>query len=112
MPKRNFTSVDEYIASQPEAARRRLKRLRSTLRKALPGAEEMISYQIPTYKLNGRPVIYFAGWKRHYSLYPCTRHVVTAFTDDLARLSSLPCAHATSHRGVPLGSNSRLVKSV
>jgi uncharacterized protein YdhG (YjbR/CyaY superfamily) len=85
MAKRNFTSVDEYIASQPEASRRVLKRLRSAIRKALPGAEEMISYQIPTYKLNGRPVIYFGGWKRHYSLYPCTRHVVTAFTDDLAR---------------------------
>jgi uncharacterized protein YdhG (YjbR/CyaY superfamily) len=44
----------------------------------------VISYKIPTYKLNGRPVLYFAGWKQHYSLYPATDHVVAAFKDDLA----------------------------
>jgi uncharacterized protein YdhG (YjbR/CyaY superfamily) len=85
MDKINFTSVDEYIASQPDGARRALSRLRTTIRKALPGAEEMMSYQMPTYKLNGRPVIYFAGWKEHYSLYPCTSQVVAAFANDLTR---------------------------
>ena len=84
MAKTDFTSVDEYIASQPEASQRALKRVRSTIRKALPGAEEAISYQIPTYKLNGRAVLYFAGWKQHYSLYPSTARVVAAFKDDLA----------------------------
>jgi uncharacterized protein YdhG (YjbR/CyaY superfamily) len=69
MAETRFTSVDEYITSHPEAAQRVLKRVRSTIRKAVPKAEEMISYQIPTYKLNGRPVLYFAGWKEHYSLY-------------------------------------------
>jgi uncharacterized protein YdhG (YjbR/CyaY superfamily) len=83
MAKTRFTSVDEYIASHPEAAQRVLKRVRSTIRKAVRG-EEMISYQIPTYKLNGRPVIYFAGWREHYSLYPCTRDLVAAFKDELA----------------------------
>ena len=84
MAKTDFKSVDEYIASQPEAAQGILKRVRSTIRKAVPGAEEVISYQIPTYKLRGGPVIYFAGWKQHYSLYPCTDRVVAAFRDDLA----------------------------
>ena len=77
--KIKFKSVDEYIASQPQAARGLLKRVRSTIRKAVPEAEEMISYQIPAYKLHGRPVLYFAGWKEHYSLYPATDHVVAAF---------------------------------
>lgn len=84
MTKTDFKSVDDYIASQPEAVRGLLERLRSTIRKALPGAEEMISYKIPTYKLHGRPVLYFAGWKQHYSLYPSTAPLVAAFKDDLA----------------------------
>jgi uncharacterized protein YdhG (YjbR/CyaY superfamily) len=60
-----------------------LQRVRRTIRKAVPGAEEAISYQIPTYKLYGRHVIYFAGWKEHFSLYPASNHLVTAFKDDL-----------------------------
>ena len=79
MAKTKFTSVDEYIAAQPKAAQVALKRVRSAIRKGLPGAEEAISYQIPTYKLHGRSVIYFAGWKEHYSIYPSTRPLVAAF---------------------------------
>ena len=84
MAKTDFKSVNEYIESQPEAVQRVLKRVRSTIRKAMPEAEEVISYQIPAYKLHGRPVLYFAGWKHHYSLYPSTAPVVAAFKDDLA----------------------------
>jgi uncharacterized protein YdhG (YjbR/CyaY superfamily) len=58
--------------------------VRSTIRKAVPEAEEVISYQIPAYKLHGRPVLYFAGWKQHYSLYPSTAQLIAAFKDDLA----------------------------
>lgn len=84
MAKTDFKSVDEYIAAQPDAAQSLLERVRSAIRKAVPGAEEMISYQIPTYKLRGGPVLYFAGWKRHYSLYPATGHVVSSLKEDLA----------------------------
>jgi uncharacterized protein YdhG (YjbR/CyaY superfamily) len=77
-------SVDEYIASQPKAAQGVLKRVRSAIRKAVPGAEEAISYKIPTYKLQGAVVLYFAGWSRHYSLYPAGDRVVAAFRDELA----------------------------
>lgn len=72
MAKTDFKSVDEYIAAQPDAAQVVLERVRSTIRRALPGAEEVISYNMPTYKVHGRPVLYFAGWKQHYSLYPAT----------------------------------------
>src|ERR1700683_1429554 len=84
MAKTDVKSVDEYIASQPEAVQGVLKRVRSTIRKAVPGAEEAISYKMPTYKLHGGPVLYFAGWKQHYSLYPATGRVVAAFQGDLA----------------------------
>jgi uncharacterized protein YdhG (YjbR/CyaY superfamily) len=84
MAKTNFKSVNEYIATQPKAARGVLRRVRSAIRKAVPQAEEVISYQIPAYKLQGRTVIYFAGWKQHYSLYPATAPLVSAFKDKLA----------------------------
>ena len=84
MTKSDFKSVDGYIASQPEALQGALKRVRSTIRKAVPGAEEVISYKIPAYKLHGRPVLYFAGWKQHYSLYPGNARFVALFKDDLA----------------------------
>ena len=82
--KTDFKSVDEYIASQPEAVQEILGRVRSAIREAVPRAEEVISYQIPAYKLHSGPVLYFAGWKQHYSLYPASERVVAAFKDELA----------------------------
>lgn len=84
MPTPKPRSVDQYLAAQPEASRVVLERVRSTIRKALPGAEETISYQIPAYCLHGRVALYFAGWSRHFSLYPATERVVAACADELA----------------------------
>jgi uncharacterized protein YdhG (YjbR/CyaY superfamily) len=84
MARTEIASVDEYIASHPEAVQRVLKRVRSVIRKAVPGAEETISYKIPTYKLHGRALIYFAAWSQHYSLYPSTDRIVAAFKEQLA----------------------------
>ena len=84
MPRKDFKSVDEYVASQPEGVRATLERVRAAIRTAVPAAEEVISYQIPAYKLGGRGMLYFAGWKQHVSLYPATKRVVEAFEDELA----------------------------
>ncbi|MGP0076590.1 MAG: iron chaperone [Bryobacteraceae bacterium] len=84
MAKTGFKSVDAYISSQPEAAQPILERVREAIRDAVPRADEVISYQIPTYKLRGDAVLYFAGWKQHYSLYPATERVVSEFKDELA----------------------------
>ena len=67
-----MTSVAAYIAAQPPAVRPALRKVRAAIRKALPKATEGISYQIPVYKLDGRMVLYFAGFRRHYSLPRCT----------------------------------------
>lgn len=83
MAKKTFESVTQYLAAQPEAARSKLRRVRAAIKKGLPNADESISYQIPTYKLEGRAALYFAGWKAHYSLYPATPLVVAAFADEL-----------------------------
>jgi uncharacterized protein YdhG (YjbR/CyaY superfamily) len=84
VPKTRFASVDDYIASQPAAARDVLTRVRGVIAKTLPAAEEVISYQIPAFKLRGQTVIFFAGWKQHYSLYPLTDPVMAAFKKELA----------------------------
>jgi uncharacterized protein YdhG (YjbR/CyaY superfamily) len=84
MGRTNYQSVDAYISAQPAPARPALERVRATIRKALPGAAEGISYQIPVYKLDGVMVLYFAGFRRHYSIYPATARVVAALGNELA----------------------------
>jgi uncharacterized protein YdhG (YjbR/CyaY superfamily) len=86
MPRIDFQSVDDYIAAQPAPVRPLLERVRATIRKALPGATEGISYQIPIYKLDGRMVLYFAGFQRHYSVYPATAPVVRALGKEITGL--------------------------
>ena len=84
MAARKAATVDRYIASRPIAVQKVLKQLRRILRKALPGAEETISYQIPAYRLRGTTVLFFAGWKEHCSLYPANSRFVAAFKNELA----------------------------
>lgn len=84
MAKTDFKSVDEYIATHPEGVQAILQRVRTAIREAVPAAEEAISYQIAAFKLPEGPVVYLAGWKRHYSLYPASGQLVAAFKDELA----------------------------
>ena len=63
-------SIDEYISTFPEATQELLQELRRRVLVALPDAEERISYQIPTFAVDGQYVIYIAGWKHHVSVYP------------------------------------------
>jgi uncharacterized protein YdhG (YjbR/CyaY superfamily) len=65
-----FTSVDEYIASFPADVQAVLGQVRRAILGAVPGAGEAISYRIAAVTLDGAPLLYFAGWKRHVSLYP------------------------------------------
>jgi len=70
MVDQRFGSVEEYIGSFPADVRAILGQVRRAILGAVPGAGETISYQIPTITHGGRPLLYFAGWKRHISLYP------------------------------------------
>ena len=80
----NFNTVDEYIAAQPLGVRTILERVRTAVRKAVPQAEERISYKMPTYVLGGQRLLHFAVWKQHYAIYAATAQVVAAFGDELA----------------------------
>ena len=76
-------TVDDYIKAQPVAVRDILERVREAIQKGMAGAVESISYKIPTYKLPGGQVLYFAGWKQHYSLYPATPELLAKFQQEL-----------------------------
>ena len=63
-------NVDEYIAQFPPGIREKLERIRQTIREAEPEAVESISWKMPAYKLDGKPLVYFAGYKNHIGFYP------------------------------------------
>ena len=68
--KEQFETIDEYIKTFPKDVQSILGNMRQTLRKAAPEAEETISYQIPTFKLNSNSLAHFAAFKKHIRLYP------------------------------------------
>jgi len=64
-----FETIDDYIASFPTDVRAKLEDVRQAIRRAAPGTEETISYQMPTFTLDGKYLVYFGGWKHHIGLY-------------------------------------------
>lgn len=78
------STIDEYIEDFPEEAQKVLQQIRETIKKAAPDAEECISYAIPSFRLKGRQLIYFAGYKSHVSVYPAPRGN-EAFAEELSR---------------------------
>lgn len=79
---RGFSSIDEYIAAFPPDIQARLHAVRATIREAAPAAAERISYQMPTFFLQGN-LVHFAALKHHIGLYP-TPSGVEAFAAELA----------------------------
>jgi uncharacterized protein YdhG (YjbR/CyaY superfamily) len=84
MANTDFKSVDEYLATKGKDVQAVLQKVRSTIRKALPGAREVISYQIPAFRTDDGMVLFFAGWAEHYSLYPAGVALEKAFKKELA----------------------------
>ncbi|EMO53276.1 iron chaperone [Leptospira noguchii] len=81
--KLNFKNIDEYINLFPKDVQDKLRKLRSTIRKAAPNAEEKISYQMPTFVLNGN-LVYFAAYKKHIGFYP-TSSGIKKFQTELTK---------------------------
>ena len=76
-------NINEYIQSFPEEIQKLLEQLRTTIRKAAPKAEEVISYAMPAFKQNG-VLVYFAAYKNHIGFYP-TPAGIEAFKDELSK---------------------------
>ena len=81
-----INSIDTYIAQFPDDVQARLQQLRKTILKLAPGATEAMSYQIPTFKLNGN-LVHFAAFKKHIGFYPGAAGIA-AFQDELAGYKS------------------------
>ena len=75
-----FRTVDEYVASLPDDVQPVVERLRAVIRSVVPGVEETVSYAMPTFVLDGLPVVHLAAWTKHVGLYP-----LPPMDDDLAR---------------------------
>jgi uncharacterized protein YdhG (YjbR/CyaY superfamily) len=88
-------TVDDYIAGFPAEIQSILRQIRSIIRETVPDAEEVISYQMPTYRLGGN-LVHFAAFKNHIGFYPTPRGV-EAFQDELA-----PYQHAKGSIRFPL----------
>ena len=69
-PRKRFESIDEYMKTFPADVQKILEKMRRTIQKAAPEAEETISYQIPTFKLKGSSLVHFAAFRKHIGLYP------------------------------------------
>jgi uncharacterized protein YdhG (YjbR/CyaY superfamily) len=65
-----FRTVDEYVASLPDDVQPVLERLRASIRSVVPDVAEIISYAMPTFTLDGLPLVHLAAWKKHVGLYP------------------------------------------
>ncbi len=75
--------IEAYLATLPADQREALRRLRAQIARLVPDAAETISYGMPTFKLNGRFLVSFAGWKAHCSIYPLTDTFLAAHADAL-----------------------------
>jgi uncharacterized protein YdhG (YjbR/CyaY superfamily) len=75
--------VEAYLATLPAEQREALQRLRSQIARVVPDAVETISYGMPAFKLNGRFLVSFAGWKAHCSIYPLTDAFLKAHREAL-----------------------------
>jgi uncharacterized protein YdhG (YjbR/CyaY superfamily) len=85
MPNRSTaTNIDEYIADFPPDTQRVLEEMRALIRASAPGAVETISYAIPTFDLNGRHVVHFAGYAHHVGFYP-TGSGAAEFAEELSQ---------------------------
>lgn len=65
----NVNEIDQYISQFPMEVQKQLQRIRTIIKKAAPDAVELIVYGMPGYKTNGKPLVYFAGYKNHIGFY-------------------------------------------
>ncbi|HYE22156.1 MAG TPA: DUF1801 domain-containing protein [Verrucomicrobiae bacterium] len=79
-------NIDSYIKTFSTKTQTVLKKIKKIIKDAAPKAEESISYGIPTFKINGKPLIYFAGFKNHVSLYPIMASIKQKFKKELVGL--------------------------
>jgi uncharacterized protein YdhG (YjbR/CyaY superfamily) len=111
MTTRVPNTVDEYLRAQPEALRAKLQQVRAAIRRAVPEALEGIGYGMPGYKLKGKPLLYFAGFKEHYSLFAASGTFFTSLEQELKDYEQRKgTVHFPLNKPVPVKLISRIAK--
>lgn len=85
--RQKYDSVNDYLNSMEPEVRKTLQAVRKAILASVKGLEEVISYNIPAYKLNGKAVVYIAGFKNHCSLYPITGDIVDTLGKNLDKFN-------------------------
>lgn len=105
-----FKTVDEYFSILPEKTKSILEKLRKAIRQAAPQAEEVISYNMPAFKLQGA-LVYYAAYKAHIGFYPAGYAAIKAFEKELAPYeTSKGTIRFPIDKALPLGLIKNIVK--
>jgi uncharacterized protein YdhG (YjbR/CyaY superfamily) len=104
--------VDKYLAGVPEEKRATLEKLRQTIRTVVPEAEEILWYQMPTFKFEGRALVTFAAFKNHCSLFPMSKAVIKANETELkSYVTSKGTIRFTSDKPLPATLVKKIVRA-
>ena len=104
-------SIDDYIAAQPDSLRPKLQQVRTAIARAVPAAVEVIGYGMPGFKLHGKPMLYFAGFREHYSLFAASGTFFATLQDELEGYELRKgTVHFPLDKPVPVSLISRIAK--
>jgi uncharacterized protein YdhG (YjbR/CyaY superfamily) len=105
-------TIDDYLALQSEKVMMALERIRQIIRNNAPGAEELISYGMPSFKIHGRQLVYFAAFKEHMSLFPANASLIEEMKKELKPyVTTKGSIHFTLDKPLPVALVKKIVKA-
>lgn len=108
--KPDCSGVDEYLKTFPDNVQKLLNKIRITIKENAPEAVEYINYRMPAYKINNKPLVYFAGYKNHIGFYPMPS-AIEKFKRELSKYKfAKGSVQLTLDKQLPLGLISKIVK--